>query len=421
MGSKITEAVVYLSGAQITRTQTFKLKKGVNSVTFADLPYNMNGQSVTASSDGKCIVLAVTHSTPYAKAGDKRISDLYKKLEELRSKQEMEQKLFRVMSEEEDLIRKNSLVSNGKTFRSEDVKATTEFFRERMSSICKEKFDSEKRIEKLSEEIYGIESEIGKDDDERRRSVVDIEVHCQNDTESELTVSYFTYNASWTPYYDIRVKDVEGPVQIASKATVYQNTGEDWNEVPLTLSTGDPTLGGDVPELNPWYIDFYEPVQPRARVNEYQMAAPMASRMEAEEECLADIGHAPEPRRMTTRQTESVTSVEYSLPVPYTVPSSGNGKSVDIMKHELIAEYIYKSVRKLEKDVFLLAEIKEWEHLNLIAGGANIFFEDKYVGCSNIDPRRAEEGLRISLGRDKNIIVTRVKGKDLTARSAMGP
>jgi uncharacterized protein (TIGR02231 family) len=252
---------------------------------------------------------------------------------------------------------------------------------------------------------------------------VEIEVHCKDDDESELTISYFTYNASWKPYYDIRVKDVESPVQIASKATVYQNTGEDWNETALILSTGDPTLGGDIPDLMPWYIDFFEPVQLRARgVNEYQAfnkAAPMASRAEiCIDECLAEADHAPESMVVST---ESVTSVEYALPVPYTIPSSGNGKSVDILKHELNAEYVYKSVRKLEKDVFLLAEIKEWEHLNLIAGTANIFFEDKYVGCSNIDPRRSEEGLRISLGRDKNIIVTRVKGKDLTAKSMMGP
>jgi uncharacterized protein (TIGR02231 family) len=421
MSSRITEAVVYLNGAQITRTETFKLIKGTNKVTFSDLPYSMNGQSVTAASDGRCAVLSVTYGTLYAKAEDKRISGLYKKLETLRNELELEQKMFKVMSEEEDITRKNSLIANGKTFRSEDVRTTTEFFRERMSSICKEKFDAEKRINKLSEEIYGVEREIGADNEERKRSKVEIEVYCKDDAESELILSYFTYNASWTPYYDIRVKDVESPVQIASKAIVYQSTGEDWNEVSLILSTGDPTLGGDVPELRPWYIDFYEPMQMRARMaDQYQSSNKIYAQMaaaEVDEECLAA---APAPAIAAVKPAESVTSVEYTLPVPYTVPSSSNGKSVDILSHQLNAEYVYKSVRKLEKDVFLLAEVKEWEHLNLIAGMTNIFFEDKYVGCSSIDPRMAEEGLHISLGRDKNVIVTRVKGKDLTEKSMMG-
>jgi hypothetical protein len=62
MASKITEAVVYLDGAQITRTERFKLVKGSNKVTFGDLPVNMNDQSLTASSDGKCSVSSVSCS-----------------------------------------------------------------------------------------------------------------------------------------------------------------------------------------------------------------------------------------------------------------------------------------------------------------------------------------------------------------------
>jgi len=139
-------------------------------------------------------------------------------------------------------------------------------------------------------------------------------------------------------------------------------------------------------------------------------------------ESLADIDFKCAMPLMTSapKQTESGTSVEFALPVPYTVLSSNNGKSVDILTHELKAGYKYKSIRKLEKDVFLIAEVEDWEHLNLLAGNANVFFEDKYVGETLIDPRRASEGLTISLGRDKNIIVTRTRGKDFTAGSGIG-
>jgi uncharacterized protein (TIGR02231 family) len=283
--------------------------------------------------------------------------------------------------------------------------------------LCEEKFSSKKQMEKLSEEIDDIEMQIGISDDERQRSQVEIEVHCDDDTGSELTISYFTHSAGWTPYYDLRVKDVENPVSISSKAMVYQSTGEDWNSVPLILSTGNPSLGGDVPVLRPWYIDFYEPF------NEMPISAKAMKRVDAfnsEMVCdeLAECSYKMEVP--VAAQSESMTSVEYTLPVPYSIPSSGNGRSVDILTNSVPAEYLYKSVRKLEKDVFLLAELKNWESLNLIAGSANIFFEDKYVGAGFIDPRKTEEGLRISLGRDKNILVTRVKGKDFTEKSMMG-
>ncbi|MCL2031720.1 MAG: DUF4139 domain-containing protein [Methanomassiliicoccaceae archaeon] len=431
MASEITQAVVYLSGAQITRTRTFKLKSGTNKVAFGDLPLDMNGRSITASSDGKCFVQSVSHSTVYAKTENKRISELYAKLEKLKGELSIERSMFGVLTEEENLIRKNAQTPDGKTFRSEDMKDAVLFFRERMASLCGEKFESQKKIEKLSYEISKIESQIGADDRGRRRSQVEIEVHCDGDTESELTISYFIHNARWIPYYDIRVKDIGSPLSLASKAIVYQNTGEDWNNIDIILSTGNPSLSGNLPDLRPWYIDFYVPYAPEPSPEwntAYQAAPSMRLRKSAEmpvcadlcvEECASDA-LTVKPAAPLAVQTESVASVEYTLPVPYTVLSSETGKTVDILTHELKASYQYRCVRKLEKDVFLVAEVKDWTHLNLLAGNANVFFEDKYVGEIHVDPRKAEEGLRISLGRDKNIIVTRVRGKDYTSTSTMG-
>ena len=420
MADNITQAVVYLNGAQITRAQSFELKKGTNKVSFKDLPLDMNGQSITASSDGKCIVVSVVHSTVYAKAGDKRTSDLYVKLKKLKDELKMERNMLGVLTEEENLIRKNTQTQDGKIFRSEDMKNAVLFFRERMTALCAEKLEAQKRIDKLSEDVANIEAQIGMDDRDRMRSNVEVEVHCKNDVTSELTITYFIQNAGWVPYYDIRAKDVTSPLSIASKATVYQNTGEDWNSVNIILSTGNPSLGGDLPELMPWYVDFYEPQMERMRRNQYNQFQSF-SKKEAvlDEECLAECA-APAMQEPQVVQKESMTSIEYTLPVPYTVQSSGSGKAVDIMTHELKAEYVYKSIRKLEKDVFLIADLKEWEHLNLLAGNANIFFEDKYVGVITIDPRKAEEGMKISLGRDKNVIVTRIRGKDFMAASVIG-
>jgi uncharacterized protein (TIGR02231 family) len=422
MADDIRQAVVYLNGAQITRARTFKLKSGANKVLFNDLPLNVSGQSITASSDGKCVVVSVEHSVVYAKAGDKRISELYGKLEGLRHELDTANGMMSVLKEEENLIRKNTQTPDGRIFRSDDMKEAVRFFRERMSSLCSEKLESQKKIRSLSDEINKIQSAIGIDDRERRRSQVEIEVHCKNDAESELMISYFIQEARWDPYYDIRVKDVSSPLSIASKATVYQSTGEDWNNVNMVLSTGNPTLGGDLPDLLPWYIDFYEP-QTAMRAREGNFQAWNLKRAETVEEEVCEMAVcAPavaEDVRITV-PAESMTSVEYALPAPYTVMSSDSGRSVDILTHELKAEYVYKSIRKMEKDVFLLAGVKEWEHLNLLAGTANVFFEDKYVGECRIDPRKTEEGLRIPLGRDKNVIVTRVRGKDYTAPSVIG-
>jgi len=87
-----------------------------------------------------------------------------------------------------------------------------------------------------------------------------------------------------------------------------------------------------------------------------------------------------------------------------------------LAKHSLPAAYEYYAVRKLEKDVFLLAKVAGWEKLNLLSGNANLFFEGKYVGESYIETRQTDEELTLSLGRDKNITVTRIRKKDFSEK-----
>lgn len=128
---------------------------------------------------------------------------------------------------------------------------------------------------------------------------------------------------------------------------------------------------------------------------------------------------APTASDYTTVQ-ESQTSIEFVVDVPYTIPSDGQPHVVELAKHSLPAVYEYYAVRKLEKDVFLLAKVVGWEKLNLLSGAANLFFEGKYVGESYIETRQTNEELTLSLGRDKNITITRIRKKDFSEKQFLG-
>src|SRR5205823_2644834 len=68
--------------------------------------------------------------------------------------------------------------------------------------------------------------------------------------------SYVVHNASWFPTYDVRAKNVNSPISISYKANVSQQSGEDWKNIKLTLSTGNPAVAGNKPELNPYFLNF---------------------------------------------------------------------------------------------------------------------------------------------------------------------
>lgn len=117
---------------------------------------------------------------------------------------------------------------------------------------------------------------------------------------------------------------------------------------------------------------------------------------------------------------EKQTTVDFEIKIPYTVLSNNKSYSVDMEVYNLPANYQYFSVPKIDKDAFLIANIVEWEKYNLLEGEANIFFEDTYVGKSLLDVRYASDTLKISLGRDKNVSVTREKAKEFTSKQFIG-
>ncbi len=121
-----------------------------------------------------------------------------------------------------------------------------------------------------------------------------------------------------------------------------------------------------------------------------------------------------------TVQIENQTTVDFEIRTPYTIKSDNKSYSVDIDSYNLAAFYQYYCVPKIDKDVFLIANISNWEKYNLLEGEANIFFEGTYVGKTLLDVRYATDTLQISLGRDKNVSVNREKVKYFTTKRFIG-
>ncbi|MBL7967188.1 MAG: mucoidy inhibitor MuiA family protein [Prolixibacteraceae bacterium] len=117
---------------------------------------------------------------------------------------------------------------------------------------------------------------------------------------------------------------------------------------------------------------------------------------------------------------EKPTSVNFEIKTPYTIKSDNKSYTVDMEAYQLPAGFQYYSVPKIDKTAFLIANITDWEKYNLLEGEANIFFEEAYVGKTLLDTRSATDTLQISLGQDKNVIVSREKAKEFTTKQFIG-
>ena len=77
-----------------------------------------------------------------------------------------------------------------------------------------------------------------------------IQLTCQKSGTYNYEVSYSVNDAGWTPYYDIRSNKIDSPINLTYKAKVYQNSNEYWENVNLSLSTGNLNQSNKAPSFH---------------------------------------------------------------------------------------------------------------------------------------------------------------------------
>jgi uncharacterized protein (TIGR02231 family) len=428
--SQIKGVTVFLRGAQISRQTIVTLQKGMTTLAFRELPVNIDPQSIQARGEGNFIILSLLHQVNYL-AGQRKTAQvmlLQDSLKTCEEKYAFITGMQSVMKNEEDLLIANRDIGGSeKGVVIAELKIAADFYRARLTEIKKEQIKLTREaaqvseiIEKLRDQLNVLNAGLN-----RPTSEVLVNVSCNENVTANILISYTVYDAGWVPAYDVRAKDVQSPVQLIYNARVSQHTGEDWNRVAIKLSTANPQQRGDKPNLQPWYIDLEKPVGimqdynvVRSGITKKAYAVPLVVE-ETEEESLMEPEVASTAASFT-EISERQTNLEFNIQIPYDIPSDNKQYTINIQDNSLPASYEYYCAPKLDREAFLVARITDWENLNLLSGEINLFFEGTYVGKSNLNVRNTNDTLDLSLGRDKGIVVTRVKMKDFTEEKTIG-
>lgn len=121
-----------------------------------------------------------------------------------------------------------------------------------------------------------------------------------------------------------------------------------------------------------------------------------------------------------TTASENVLAATFDIAISYNIASNNKPHSVSLQDYELPVQYQYFAIPKMDQDAFLMAHITQFEKLNLLPGLANIIFENMYVGNSYINPAITTDTLKLSMGRDKKIIIKREKVAALSGLKLSG-
>lgn len=420
LDSKITNVTVFLSKAQITRESAVRLDPGKSTLVFTGLAAQLDPQSIQVAGKGAFTILGTVHRANYLNElhRPKSLKILMDSVAYFRKQAGWENAQKEILLKEEQMLLSNQQIGGKNTnLTVTELKAMTEFFRSRLSDIANARMKGDEKLLNYQQHISRLEQQINAQNELFHRSTSEVVVTVESAaaTQATLTLDYVVANAGWLPHYDLRAINTQTPIQLSYKANVFQATGEDWKNVHLKLSTANPNLNGQKPELTAWYLNLYElqevakTYRMRAVRGEAGAPAMMAKESADKEEDATTIADMVE-----TIQTSLNT--EFDIALPYTVPSSGQPTAVDIRNYTMNASYQYAVAPKLETDAFLMARATGWEEFSLLPGEANVFFEGTFVGKSYINPNELKDTLSVSLGRDKRIVVKRDKVKEFTSR-----
>lgn len=426
--SKIGSVTVFLNKAQVNRSASTRVETGKTTLVLGGLSPQLDPQSIQVGGKGKFIIMGTSHRINYLNEFNqpKRLVVLQDSLQLLQQVVALETSQKEVLNREEQMILANQKISGtNQNLTVAELKAMADFFRARLSELVSSRMRIDNKIKMLNEKITKVQRQFNETRDVYNRNTSEVLVTIQADaaTAVELDLNYVVANAGWAPVYDLRAVDTKSPIQLAYKASVFQSTGEEWNNVHLVLSTANPNLGGLKPELTAWYLQFYQPIVYNLNSSsnkKMSMSAP-ASAMRSSVE-RADVEAMPEATTAAefTTVVETSLNVEFDISIPQTVVSTAKPTVVDVRSSSVSAAFEYAVTPKLDLDAFLLAKITGWEDLNLLPGEANIFFEGTFVGKTFIDPNSIRDTLSVSMGRDKRIVVKREKVKALSSRKVIG-
>lgn len=259
--SKIEKVTVFLQGATIERSASVQLRTGVNELVFDNLSPDIIENSIQLRGLKDASILSIAFNLDYL--DKKNVSAEYESLEtrldELLFERNAIQSTIEGYERELKLLSENQRINSDNTDLSlEKIKQISTYYRQRSTEIQNTIYKQKRALQDLERDINDHRQQMNNLEDSRKEMRGEITLKLQAESASYLNMelSYNIENAGWFPFYDIRANNTADPIELNYKASVYQQSGIDWDDVNLVLSTGDPNTNNLKPDLQPKYLNF---------------------------------------------------------------------------------------------------------------------------------------------------------------------
>ncbi|NVK03440.1 MAG: mucoidy inhibitor MuiA family protein [Flavobacteriia bacterium] len=263
VNTSIDHVTVYREGAVVVRTADVNLTNGTNVIQLKDLPNGLQSNTIQfdVANGIRIIKFDYRYLTP-EEVDLFDLTDLGAQVVAIEEKITAERDLQVSLAEDLEFIRSNADL--GDFGSTQNLQATDEYMQQRRRELRSAIRESERRLEALQVEGQKVRGEMALRESEmgQPESIIELEVASDRARTTAIQFSYLSKTAKWTPYYNVRATGMNDPLTFEMIGQIVQNSGEDWEDVTLHLSTGNPNLSAVEPELPVWRLgggNYYVP------------------------------------------------------------------------------------------------------------------------------------------------------------------
>ena len=216
--------------------------------------------------------------------------------------------------------------------------------------------------------------------------------------EIRLLVRYQVREAGWSPVHEVRANPGDGSVTWVYKARITQNSGEDWENIQVSLNSASALQGGSLPSLPPLILRRIEArpgyVAQRAKSIEAEV-------MQLSPFAAADVvGGAAQPESTTT-------GFFIHLPQSLSLESGKEPLVREAFTGRLEAEFWSEAVPEFSTEAWLMAGMTNELGWPILSGEAYCYIDGQLVSRRQVDSIASGEEMEFSLGRNEKISLER--------------
>lgn len=225
-----------------------------------------------------------------------------------------------------------------------------------------------------------------------------------------LEVEYVVSGAGWEPFYDLRAAKDLSKVELVYRAKVVQQTGEDWRDAEVALSTAQPRRGAQGPDPRPIWVSLAD-----RRPSAYLGSGEAALRELGYAGDDASPARAPEEKAVLhdmpvfAEVEDQGLSVRFRLPRRETIQSRREATTVLVGRAELALDPEHYCVPALDTTVWVRGRARNTTDWVLLPGRAAVSFGSDLVGNARLEAVQPGQELTLHLGADPALVLERTQ------------